>query len=231
MEVYRHWRTGEYFARFRVRGRWRQVWLGTTHCQDAEEQAKAEFRIARATRHKPMEGPRSQRSFWWVVFDYAWAHARRTMPGGPPHMLAALSRPEAYLAMRLRHFFKWRRLSAITAEDVLEYQSQRFEEGVGPNAITKEIACLFRILKWAAVGKRVREIKQRLCRDMVKRGGQWGWAYAPREPVTAPTRLAYKPMLVRRRARQPGLPQADNSIAAKPQPAQAQESEAKAFRL
>lgn len=212
--------TGEYLTRFRVRGRWRQVWLGTCNPEDARRLEIDEIAITRRTRYKPLAGPSGKRVFWWVVFDYAWVHARRTMPSGPPHMLAALSRPEAYLAMRLRRFFKWRRLSTIAAKDVLEYQSRRFEEGVGPDAVTKEIACLFRILKWARLGKLVRQIKGQLYREPVKCNWQWGWTYALREPVTPPTRLVYKPMLVRRRARQSSLPQTDKSP-----PAQAQRSE------
>lgn len=197
MTVYRSWKNdGEYFAKFRVRGHVRRIWLGTRDEDEAEHMEKGEIAIARATKHQLIKDRRGRHSVWWIVYDYIWEHTNSKRPGGVKNMYEALCTSEGYLCMKLRRyffqFFKWKPLYKVTAEDVLTYQAARFELGTSAHTVGQEIQALFRLLKWAKLSRQVHNIRKGLRRMIEMHNGQTGWVYVRREPPPPRPRLVHR---------------------------------------
>jgi integrase len=64
---------------------------------------------------------------------------------------------EGRLTAPLRPFFRAKRLSQITADDVRSYQAKRLREGRHPNTANHEVKGLLRLLKRAKLASRIRD--------------------------------------------------------------------------
>jgi integrase len=131
--------------------------LETTDWREAQAKEKALISAAKQGKLSA-----SSEDFARLIFEDA---AAKYLASRLPELAESSRQKERQLMVKLKEFFRGRRLRSIEAEDILSFRQWRAGQGVGASIVNMEVGVVRRMLKrakrWSQIADDVRPLKEK----------------------------------------------------------------------